>query len=110
MFYKKQVCFQFVLNLGDAVVKVVRLGEERHAMERGPSQARDRFLLGAEQVRMNDGVPFGAAVLENGKSRFGDSTKAAHTCRNTTVPKNLLVRILLSRIHSSVGCLSWGEE
>ena len=48
VFYEKQVRFQFVLNLGDAVVKVVRLCEERHAMERGPLQIRDRFLLGAE--------------------------------------------------------------
>jgi hypothetical protein len=42
-------------------------------------------LLGAERVRMNDGVPFGDDVLGNGKSR--------HTRKNTTVPKNLLMRI-----------------
>jgi len=38
VFYKEKVRFQFIPNPGDAVVKVVRLGEERHAMERGSVQ------------------------------------------------------------------------
>ena len=63
-FGPKQICFQFCLDVGDAVVKVFRPGKESGAMERGPLQIGDRVLFAAEELRMNDGMKFSAQVFE----------------------------------------------
>jgi hypothetical protein len=71
--HQQQIGLEFVGQLVNSFVKVIRLHKQRRAVQRCPLQIGDGLLFGSEkQLRMKNGVNFFLQFFQPGSFRLGD--------------------------------------